>query len=107
MRLYPLYASLMGSQASGEVAALLKSAEATLDSIAALGDPQDRLEAYSRLAEELRAVSDRAARHRGEEVLRIKDAEALSLAALAGRVGISKARADQLVRAARKGGGDA
>ena len=97
----------MGSRSGDEVAALLKSAEATLDSIAALGDPQERLEAYSRLAEELRMVSDMAARHRGEEVLRIKDAEALSLAALAGRVGISKARADQLVRAARKGGGDA
>ena len=97
----------MGSRSGDEVAALLKSAEATLVAIAALGDPQERLEAYSRLAEELRMVSDRAARHRGEEVLRIKDAEALSLAALAGRVGISKARADQLVRAARKGGGDA
>jgi len=92
----------MGSGADDHISAALSASRDALEAIDALTDPQERVEAYGCLADGLRALFEEAARRRHGEVLRIYEAEKLSLAALAGRVGISKARADQIVRAARR-----
>lgn len=75
------------------------AADAALDAIRHLTDSQWKLEAAGKLAEALRARSDEAARIRHAEAVRIYEAESLSLAQLANRVGISKARADQIIKA--------
>jgi plasmid maintenance system antidote protein VapI len=64
-----------------------------------------------RLATELRAEADEivsdAATLRARMALRLLESERLSLSQLAERLGTSKARADQLIRAARSGSGAA
>jgi hypothetical protein len=62
-------------------------------------DPQTALDRTGKLAAATRKMADEAAELRLQAVGRIWEAEQLSLAALADRVGISKSRADQLVRA--------
>lgn len=78
------------------------AARAAIRDIRALPDPQSRIEAAGRLADSLRAAFEEAARIRHEDAVRIYEAESLSLAQLASRVGISKARADQIIKAARE-----
>ncbi|MGH3777981.1 MAG: hypothetical protein ACRDRR_19990 [Pseudonocardiaceae bacterium] len=56
------------------------------------------LAAVSELATHVRKLSDTDAELRTLIVGRVWDAESLSLAALADRIGVSKARADQLIR---------
>lgn len=70
--------------------------------VQATADPQEAYESATRLADGLREMADAAARVRAETAARIHRAESLSLAGLAERLGVSKARADQLLRAARK-----
>jgi len=82
--------------------AALAAADAALDAIRRITDSQEKLEAAGRLVEELRSRSDEAARIRHAEAVRIYEAESLSLAQLANRVGISKARADQITREVRQ-----
>jgi len=94
--------------ADEEISEYLGRGREVLDAIRALTGPQDRIDAAGKLTDGLRALFEEAARIRQEDAVRIYEAEKLSLAALAGRVGISKARADQIVRAARrKDGNDA
>jgi DNA-binding transcriptional regulator YiaG len=45
---------------------------------------------------------NRAARLRARQAARIRDRDALSLAGLANRIGVSRSRADQLVKAAKE-----
>lgn len=92
----------MGEQARGEIDAAIAAADVALDAIRHLTDSQAKLEAAGKLVEVLRSRSDEAARIRHAEAVRIYEAESLSLAQLAGRVGISKARADQIIRAERQ-----
>jgi len=92
----------MGDTPAEEVDAAIVAADAALAAIRRATDPQAKLEAAGRLLEALRSRSDEAARIRHAEALRIYEAESLSLAQLANRVGISKARADQIVRAERQ-----
>jgi DNA-binding transcriptional regulator YiaG len=54
------------------------------------------------LSDKLREWADSAAGLRAETVARIADEEKLSLAVLANRIGVSKARAGKLVENARK-----
>jgi len=65
-----------------------------------------KTEAIRELAEQIQELYGVASEIRKAEMLRIQDAEKLSLAKLAERVGISKARADQIIKAERKRGGD-
>lgn len=60
------------------------------------------LTAVSELASRVRKLSDADAELRTRIVGRVWDAERLSLAALADRIGVSKARADQLIRNIKK-----
>lgn len=89
----------MGRPASEEVDAAIMAADAALDAIRHLTDSQWKLEAAGKLVEALRARSDEAARIRHAEAVRIFEEESLSLAQLASRVGVSKARADQIIKA--------
>lgn len=56
----------------------------------------------TRLADVIREIADDAALTRAEMAAQVRDAEELSLAGLAARLGVSKARAGQLLKAARK-----
>jgi DNA-binding transcriptional regulator YiaG len=77
-----------------------------LASIEAIGDPMAAFEVATAWQQTIQTIHERqanqAARLRGRQATRIRNAEALSLASLADRIGVSKARADQLVRAAKE-----
>jgi hypothetical protein len=83
------------SGAAGELAALSRA----LDRIEAMPGSPARTAAIREAAEELPRLSARAAEIRRAEVLRIRAEEELALAPLADRVGMSKARAGQIVKA--------
>jgi DNA-binding transcriptional regulator YiaG len=74
---------------------------------AAVNDAKDGREAF-RLATELtdafHRATDRVAQLRGQAARRTRDQEALTLRALADRIGVSKSRADQLVKEADSNG---
>jgi hypothetical protein len=88
--------------AADETDAAITAADKALAAIRATASPQEKLEAAGRLVEALRARSDEAARIRHAEAVHIYETESLSLAQLASRVGISKARADQIIKAERQ-----
>lgn len=73
-----------------------------LDDIAAMEPSPAKTVAIRELAEELQELYGIATAIRKAEVLRIQDAEKLTLAQLADRVGISKARADQILKARKQ-----
>lgn len=83
------------SGAGEELAALSRA----LDRIAAMSGSPAKTAAIRQAAVELEKLSGRAAKMREAEVIRIRDEEQLTLAPLADRVGISKARAGQIVQA--------
>ncbi len=89
----------MGNPAGEEIDAAIAAADVALSVIRLIGSSQQKLEAAGRLAEVLRSRSDEAARIRHAEAVQIFEAESLSLAQLANRVGVSKARADQIIKA--------
>lgn len=91
----------MGDPAGEEISAALAAARSAIDAVRALYGPDARAQAAGRLAEGLREASEEAARIRHDEALVIWETEKLSLAQLSRRLGISKARADQIIRAAR------
>jgi 8-oxo-dGTP diphosphatase len=78
-----------------------------LDEIAAMGGSPAKTEAIREIAEEIQDLHGVAGEIRKAEVLRIYEAERLSLAKLAERVGISKARAEQIMKAERQRGAGA
>lgn len=96
----------MDGEAGAKIEAALEAGRTALAAIHAMPDSQARIEAAGKLADCLRSVYEDAARIRHDEAVRIYEAEKLSLAQLADRVGISKARADQIVRAHRRGEGE-
>ena len=89
----------MENVAGGEIDAAIAAADIALAAIRRTADSQQKLEAAGRLVEALRSRSDEAARIRHAEAVRIFETESLSLAHLADRVGVSKARADQIIKA--------
>ncbi|MEQ4719382.1 hypothetical protein [Nonomuraea sp. B19D2] len=100
------------NQSGDEMARKHVSTQTGLDSIrhayaevnAALQSIDDLEAAYlfaTRLADEMRKLADAAALARAKSAARIRDAEQLSLSGLAARLGVSKARANQLLKAAR------
>lgn len=64
-------------------------------------DLQQAFSRATRLADDLRKMADGAALTRAKVAAQIHDAENLSLAGLATKLGMSKARANQLLKAAR------
>ena len=69
--------------------------------VAQAASPEAAFKIATDLATVYRETADEVANLRAREAARIKDSEGLSLAALADRLGISKTRADQLMRVAR------
>lgn len=103
LRREAVYDSLMGgAEAERAVSAVLAGGRKLVDSVRGLSDTQLRVILAGKLADGLRALADEAARIRQDGAAEIYEREKLTLAALAGRVGISAARAGQLVQAARK-----
>jgi DNA-binding transcriptional regulator YiaG len=62
---------------------------------------QQALQIATELINAFRDASDEIGTLRAENAVRIRDEESLSLAALANRMGVSKARADQIVKLAQ------
>jgi hypothetical protein len=93
-------------QPEGALASALEALQRAFDrATTAIGDapsPQQAFEAASALADTLRVLADRAAERRAQAVAQIWEAEQLSLAGLAQRIGVSRARADQILRSSRK-----
>lgn len=85
-----------------DIDSLIEAANAAgydaLASIHTMSRGLDRADAASRLARELRAISDEAASVMHSEVVRAFDTEGLSFGQLATRFGISKTLAHQIVR---------
>jgi hypothetical protein len=92
----------MGDPGCEEVDAAITAADAALSAIRRIAGSQEKLEATGKLRDGLRSRSDEAARIGHAEAIRIYEAESLSLAQLARRTGISKARADQIIRQAER-----
>jgi hypothetical protein len=67
------------------------------DAITGDDDPQAAFRDASELAEAMRQGADAAARLRANMVRRIWESERISLAVLASRIGVSKARAAQII----------
>jgi len=86
----------MGDPGCEEVDAAITAADMALSAIRRMTGSQARLEAAGKLVDGLRSRSDEAARIRHAEALHIYKVEELSLAQLANRIGVSKARADQI-----------
>jgi hypothetical protein len=87
--------------------ALQTLAQAHRQAEAAVNDAADAHEAFriaTELARAFREVADKVARLRAPAAVRIRDQEALSLRGLADKIGVSPARAEQLVKEAGKNG---
>jgi hypothetical protein len=71
------------------------------DLITAMPEPQRAFESATALREATDSLVGRAAELRARMAGRIWEAEQMSLAVLADRIGVSKSRADQLLRIAK------
>lgn len=65
-------------------------------------DPDESFRATTDLAAAMRTLADAASEARAATALEIMTVNRISLAQLARRIGVSKGRADQLIRAARR-----
>ncbi|HEY3958668.1 MAG TPA: hypothetical protein VGM53_35345 [Streptosporangiaceae bacterium] len=81
----------------GEFARVYGQAEGTIFELLK-ADPKRAFAAASSLTETLRQATITASELRARAVARIWDSDKMSLSGLAGQLGVSKARADQLVR---------
>lgn len=70
--------------------------------IGALDDPQAAFDAASEVRETLRQMHDEIAELRTTAVGEIWERDQLSLAKLADRIGVSKARADEMIRTVKR-----
>lgn len=87
--------------ADAALAALAEAFSRSIEAIGQIANPHRAFECATELADVSRDQAKKAADLRALSVDRIWTAEELSLAALAGRIGVSKARADQLLKTAR------
>jgi hypothetical protein len=83
-----------------ELAEIRRACVSALTAIRDMADPHAAVDAAGRLADVIRDAGSHAAQVRAESVRRLQEAEHMSLAELARRIGVSKARANPLVRAA-------
>jgi len=86
---------------TGAVGALTSDYKAAVAAIESMSDTQEAVQSATELVQALRTAYDGATKLRNQLALRIFETEALSLARLADRISVSKARADQIVRAAK------
>lgn len=102
------YAQLVVTKRPGQepslndlVSDIPRTYEAAVGWIRSAPDPQQAFDAATKLASLLRDLADSAAEIRAETVARIWKTEELSVAGLAERIGVSKARAGQLLATAK------
>lgn len=90
---------MSAADADKKVNAVFAACRAALAAISSLRSPQERIDAAHELSDRLRAYADEAAEMRNEDVIRIWVAAdgKMSLAQLAARAHVSKARAAQIV----------
>ena len=81
--------------------ALTRAYDDATEGITTMSDAQQAFEDATELADLLRDLAEAAANLRSRTVRRIWEEEQMSLAALAERIGVSKARAGQLINAAK------
>lgn len=96
---------MLDPQLMAEVEAAIQEMERTYERVqehVRAADNQAAFEAASEFAAKLRKLSDKATRMRVESVGRIWEAERLSLSALGDKIGLSKSRADALIREVNK-----
>lgn len=86
---------------AAELRAVERTFARTVAAILGVPSPRARFALATALVEKLREVTIAAGEFRGEQALAIQTAEGLSLGQLAERLGVSKARAAQIVKAAR------
>ncbi len=90
-------------QRAAEAVAQLRAAyDAARAAITSTGDLHARFDIASAVTAACQAMTEDAAELRAATTTRIYDANPLSLAGLAKMIGVSKARADQLVRSGRQ-----
>lgn len=80
---------------------LEESAAAAMSAIEATPEPNRAFERATALREVVDRMVGEAADLRARMAARIYESEKMSLAALANRIGVSKARADQFIRSAK------
>jgi hypothetical protein len=85
------------------IRALVRNYDRATAAVLALADPQTRYDSASEVRELLRKMHDAFAEIRTDAAAVIRESEKLSLAGLAQRIGVSKSRADEIVRAAKAG----
>jgi tellurite resistance protein len=84
--------------------ALARAYKHTATVLNAIEDDQEAFEQATLVADRLHALADAASELRAKMVGRIWQREELSLAQLATRIGVSKTRADQMVKRANEAG---
>lgn len=82
--------------------ALTSAFQGVVSAVEAVADPQRAYEYATRLADLMRELHEAAVALRPKAAVRIWEEEKISLASLAARIGVSKARAGQLVQSARR-----
>jgi hypothetical protein len=86
------------ARVAGALAALRAAFDNATTTVRETPDPHDAFRHATALADVLREIAEDAAELRASTVAQIREAEQLSLAGLAQRIGVSKARADQLLK---------
>ena len=94
-----VYACAMDDRAGERVDDAIDAAQAALAALRAMPGSDERVEAASRLARELRTLSTEATSVLREEAWRIRDDEKLKLAPLAKKLGVSRTRAYEFLQA--------
>ena len=90
-----------GESASEAIAALWRAYHAAVAEVRAIADPDEARVAADALAAEVVRMRAAAARIRAQAVRRIWEERELSLAQLAGHIGVSKARAQAFIEQTR------
>lgn len=85
------------------LADLDRAHDAAVAAVEAAPDLDTELEAVNELAGHMRKLDEADAERRTRIIGRVWEAERLSLAALAERVGVSKSRAEQLIKNVKRG----
>jgi hypothetical protein len=78
--------------------ALSRATELAEGAVDGAGDGREAFHRATELADAFRQATEHVTQLRGRAARRIRDQEALTLRALADRIGVSKTRAEQLVR---------
>ena len=90
------------SEADQAMDQLISAHARATEAIRRVSDPRERFELAGLVADTLRQEYERAAKLRAEVVAQVWERDHASLASLATQFGVSRARADQLLKAASR-----